>query len=971
MDGGGSAPPQGEVTDMSARPPKTTGRVTATAAALVRALLALVVVAGLLVGVPWALVRFGHWPITGMPTWRQVRELGSSGISDEAFVGVLTVGLWIGWALLAVSILRELVAQLRGRPRPSFAMGPVQRAIGYLVSSLLLSVGPLTQAAGALPAPPLPVWSSPPPVASAIDFSTLVEAPEAAGPSLATHAVVTPSSGLAEGALTVTVVRGDSPWSLAETHLGDGLRWRELWEANSARVQPDGTTWASPDSPIRPGWELAVPGVAAPAEVPDPVAGDVTVAAGDNFWDLAEGELTEAWGRAPTDAEVVPHWQALVEANRDRLAPPGDPDLIYPGQLFVVPDVPADPLAPPVAEAPPPPAPPAPPAVPAPPATGAPGTPAPPVVGSPATPAPPATEAPATTATTEAPRPTTTATTEAAHPTTTAADPPYTAGTYPPAPRVAQPSPAAQPAAATEPDGNGDLRTAGLVAGGIALAGAVLLVDRRRRAQQRRRRPGRDVMMPPPPLRARERELRAGADVDGARLLDVALRAAAAGCGATGLPLLRWVEVGEGAVMLSLTTALDPPPGFAPVAPDAWVTAGGVNDLEAVADHPAPPLPALVPIGTSPRGTEVLVDLEASGVSTIAGPPDRALGLLRSIVAAATTSPWGDQGRVLMVGAGDEMRNFPTAWVVPEFADGLREAEAYADRIAQALGSLQVPSLAHARGVGCGRRGLAAAGRGVGGRPDDAGRGRRPAGARGPGPGRRRARDGRGPGRRGARPGPADLGGRLAAGRRGRHAAAAPVPRCGRGPGARRPADGRRPARGRRPRRAARGRAHPPPGTARCARRRRRGRADASTTGSWWSRARPPAASTTCWSGSRWWCRCSARCGPSAARRAAAASRWSRAASGRWRRSRTWRCARRRSTGRTSRSACSPRAPTRPRRSTTRSARPGRCSARSCSRRRRAAATSSPRPSSPTTGCSASWSERPTRPRTPPRRPTC
>ncbi len=406
------------------------------------------------------------------------------------------------------------------------------------------------------------------------------------------------------------------------------------------------------------------------------MAGALTVATGDNFWDLAEGELSEAWGRAPTDAEVVPHWQALVEANRDRLAPPGDPDLIYPGQLFTVPGVPADPLVPPVAEAPAPPATPAPPAVPAPPATGGPESPAPPVAEL-------ARHHDRGCAPDDDPR------RSAVH-----------RGDVPACARRGAARAPAQPAAASEPDRDGDVRTAGLVAGGIALAGAVLLVDRRRRAQQRRRRPGRDVMMPPPPLRARERELRAGADVDGARLLDVALRAAAAGCGGAGLPPLRWVEVGEGAVMLSLTTALDPPPGFAPVAPDAWVTAGGPNDLEAVADHPAPPLPALVPIGTSPRGTEVLVDLEASGVATVAGPTDRALGLLRSVVASATTSPWGDQGRVLLVGAGEDMRSFPTAWVVSEFADGLREAEAYAERVAQALGALQAPSLAHARASG-------------------------------------------------------------------------------------------------------------------------------------------------------------------------------------------------------------------------------------------------------------------------------
>ena len=49
---------------------------------------------------------------------------------------------------------------------------------------------------------------------------------------------------------------------------------------------------------------------------------EVTVESGDNFWDLAEGQLTSEWGRAPTDAEVVPHWQALVETNRQALVPP-------------------------------------------------------------------------------------------------------------------------------------------------------------------------------------------------------------------------------------------------------------------------------------------------------------------------------------------------------------------------------------------------------------------------------------------------------------------------------------------------------------------------------------------------------------------------------------------------------------------------------------------------------------------------
>ena len=39
--------------------------------------------------------------------------------------------------------------------------------------------------------------------------------------------------------MTVTVERGDSAWSLAEKHLGEPMRWRELWDLNRHTVQPD------------------------------------------------------------------------------------------------------------------------------------------------------------------------------------------------------------------------------------------------------------------------------------------------------------------------------------------------------------------------------------------------------------------------------------------------------------------------------------------------------------------------------------------------------------------------------------------------------------------------------------------------------------------------------------------------------------------------------------------------------------
>ena len=73
----------------------------------------------------------------------------------------------------------------------------------------------------------------------------------------------------------------------------------------------------------------------------------VVVEKGDHFWGIADEALTEAWGRAPTDAELAPYWADVVAANEERLLPPGDPNLIYPDQTFVLPDTPPNPdLAP-------------------------------------------------------------------------------------------------------------------------------------------------------------------------------------------------------------------------------------------------------------------------------------------------------------------------------------------------------------------------------------------------------------------------------------------------------------------------------------------------------------------------------------------------------------------------------------------------------------------------------------------------
>lgn len=59
---------------------------------------------------------------------------------------------------------------------------------------------------------------------------------------------------------------------------------------------------------------------------------------GENFWLIAQNQLTSALERPPTDGEVTAYWRQLVELNQHRLRHSEDPDLIFPGQLIDLPE---------------------------------------------------------------------------------------------------------------------------------------------------------------------------------------------------------------------------------------------------------------------------------------------------------------------------------------------------------------------------------------------------------------------------------------------------------------------------------------------------------------------------------------------------------------------------------------------------------------------------------------------------------
>jgi hypothetical protein len=60
---------------------------------------------------------------------------------------------------------------------------------------------------------------------------------------------------------------------------------------------------------------------------------------GQSFWSVAQEAESRALGRVPSTDEVTRYWLGLVAANRSRLVRPGDPNLIYAGQVILLPPI--------------------------------------------------------------------------------------------------------------------------------------------------------------------------------------------------------------------------------------------------------------------------------------------------------------------------------------------------------------------------------------------------------------------------------------------------------------------------------------------------------------------------------------------------------------------------------------------------------------------------------------------------------
>src|SRR5262249_8897990 len=104
-------------------------------------------------------------------------------------------------------------------------------------------------------------------------------------------------------------------------------------------VTPDGDIVVAPAQPPEPVAPTPPSRTPAPAPVsPHPRAEHHHIKPGENLWRVAAARLAQVRGRAPRDAEVLPYWRRVIDANRASLRS-GDPNLVYPGELVDLPPV--------------------------------------------------------------------------------------------------------------------------------------------------------------------------------------------------------------------------------------------------------------------------------------------------------------------------------------------------------------------------------------------------------------------------------------------------------------------------------------------------------------------------------------------------------------------------------------------------------------------------------------------------------
>jgi hypothetical protein len=633
---------------VSERDPHRWSRFAASALALVA--LGVVVPIGLIAA---STARFGSAnPLAGAdPPWRwgssEVGDALSGPLADDTVIdGIIRLSLCVVWVAIAIILVTTVVEVVHAIRHQGLALPDVRgvgwaQSIARFIAIGLVAVLPMmtsaTSLASTLGARAAPAASFAAPVASPVSRPTTTIP---FGDAIA-NATATPAPLPATGPVHV-VGAGESIYSIAVGLAGgDSSRVLEIADAiidaNLGATMPGGQRFTNP-AYVEVGWTLQLPADVAPVA---PVEADVggmaavestyVVERGDTLWDIADEQLGD-----PTA------WPEIWERNAGDDMGGGrtfdDPNLILPGwELDLtdagVADAPAQ-----VAETP----------VDSTPVDTATVNTAPidvaPTTAPDGAPADTTVDDTAATATDEqridGPLPLTpTATPSSAVPSTTTTDVP---------PAGAPGDPAADPPAdAPAPQAPSPIR---LEHAALIAAGVLALVGVRRRHRLRAAMPRHRVPEPREDVARTERTLRT---IDaGERVLraDVACRAAARSLIDTGSQI-GWVEVSsDGDLDLRLTAPASLPLPWTGEG-QSWRLGAEVpiEILGEDARQVGQPCVALIQLGVTAEGNELLVDLEACGVLAVAAQSEQADEVVTAVATALASSLFAEVAHLVAV----------------------------------------------------------------------------------------------------------------------------------------------------------------------------------------------------------------------------------------------------------------------------------------------------------------------------------
>jgi DNA-binding SARP family transcriptional activator len=241
----------------------TLTRLTAGAAGrLVKAAMLLV----LLAGIPYGLLTQIGSPLPRhLPTTDQISHVLTGPVSDTLVLDLLAVALWVLWAPFTVSFVVEVVAAVRGVPRPRLGpIAPLQTLAGWLIAGItagVLAATPAMAVAGhAAPASAVVVHT---PQRTALTSYAAVDAahrpPAVLTGTLSTVdgrspvlAAATTNIRAPATQMPVYEVRHDD-WLgvIAQRYLGDFDRYHDIQRLNPDLIE-------DPDH-IEPIWRLILP----------------------------------------------------------------------------------------------------------------------------------------------------------------------------------------------------------------------------------------------------------------------------------------------------------------------------------------------------------------------------------------------------------------------------------------------------------------------------------------------------------------------------------------------------------------------------------------------------------------------------------------------------------------------------------------------------------------------------------------